>query len=212
MGQAAADAAGRQATTLTSGVSRIGEEGRVSQQPEDQRAHGRTGGGREAPGGGRRRLDPRMEVVWTVQAAIGVAVVVLMVLAAEIVTWLAAGTAELDLAWPTGLAAAVVAAVGGLAAWRLPRLTHRRWSFELAPDALELRHGVVQRVHSAIPYHRVQYIDIKQGPIERALKLSRLVVHTAAAATDAEIPGIASAEAESLRRTLLERAGVGDAV
>jgi membrane protein YdbS with pleckstrin-like domain len=160
------------------------------------------------PHGGERQLDPRLRMVWTIQAALGVAVVVVLVLAGEIV----ARMAGLDSPVPTGLAAAVLAVLGGLAAWWLPATSWRNWRFELAPDALELRHGVLVHVHSAIPYGRVQYIDIRQGPIERALGLSRLVVHTAAAASDAELPGIASPEAEGLRRALLARAGVGDAV
>jgi membrane protein YdbS with pleckstrin-like domain len=114
--------------------------------------------------------------------------------------------------WPDGLVTVLVAVAGGLAAWRLPRAAWRRWRFELAPDALELRHGIVERIHSAIPYYRLQYVDIKQGPIERALGLARLVVHTAAAESDAEIPGIAAAEADELRQVLLARAGTGDAV
>jgi uncharacterized protein len=166
-----------------------------------------------APGGdqghgGERRLDPRLRTVWTIQAVIAVAVGVLVVLAAEIIL----RVVGVDSPVPTGLATAVVAVLGGLAVWRLPAASWRSWRFELAPDALELRHGVVTHVHSAIPYGRVQYIDIRQGPIERALGLSRLVVHTAAASSDAELPGIAAAEADGLRRSLLERAGVGDAV
>ena len=82
----------------------------------------------------------------------------------------------------------------------------------VAEDALELRHGVVRRVHSAIPYFRVQHIDVAQGPVERAVGLARLIVHTASAGTDATIPGIAAGDAEGLRRLILARAGHGDAV
>jgi membrane protein YdbS with pleckstrin-like domain len=58
----------------------------------------------------------------------------------------------------------------------------------------------------------VQYVDINQGPIERALGLARLRVHTAAASSDATIPGIAADEADALRQVILERTGSGDAV
>jgi uncharacterized protein len=162
----------------------------------------------QGPHAGERGLDPRLRTVWTIQAALAVAIVVVVVLVAEIV----AGLVGVDDPVPTGLVAAALLLLGGPAAWWLPAASWRSWRFELAPDALELRHGVLVRVHSAIPYARVQYIDLKQGPIERALGLSRLVVHTAAAASDAELPGIASPEAEGLRRLLLARAGVGDAV
>jgi membrane protein YdbS with pleckstrin-like domain len=156
---------------------------------------------------GEQPLDVRVRQVWTAQSAITTAVMALVVLGAEV----GARLAGLE-GWPTGLGAALVALIGGVLTWRLPSATWRRWRLELAPEALELRHGVVTFIHSAIPYHRVQYIDLKSGPIERAFGLTRLVVHTAAASTDAEIPGLATPRAEALRRVLLERAGVGDAV
>ena len=117
-----------------------------------------------------------------------------------------------DLPGPPGLVAGLVAVLGGLAAWWLPRASYRHWSYQVATDALELRHGVVRRVHSAIPYFRVQHIDVAQGPVERAVGLARLVVHTASAGTDATIPGIAAGDAEGLRRLILARTGHGDAV
>jgi uncharacterized protein len=155
-----------------------------------------------------RPLDHRIVVVWTVQEAIGYGVLALLVLAVEVGARLAGG----DLPGPPGLAAGLVAVVGGLIAWWLPRANYRHWRYQVAADALELRHGVVRRIHSAIPYFRVQHIDVAQGPIERAVGLARLIVHTASAGTDATIPGIAAGDAEGLRRLILDRAGSGDAV
>src|SRR5215207_7448686 len=150
-------------------------------------------------------LDRRVVTVWTVQEAIGYGVLALVVLAVDIGARLAG--AELP-----GLAAGIVAVAGGLAAWWMPRANYRIWRYQVAEDALELRHGVVRRIHSAIPYFRVQHIDVAQGPVERAVGLARLVVHTASAGTDATIPGIAAGDAEGLRRLILARAGHGDAV
>ena len=155
-----------------------------------------------------RALDRRVVVVWTVQEAAGYGVLALLVLAAD----LGARLAGAELPGPPGLAAALVA-VGALpAAWWAPRARYRHWRYQVAPDALELRHGVVRRVHSAIPYFRVQHIDVAQGPMERAVGLARLVVHTASDCTDGTIPGIAAGEAEGLRRLILARAGSGHAV
>ena len=155
-----------------------------------------------------RSLDRRVVVVWTVQEAAGFGVLALALLAAD----LAARLGGVDLPGPPGLAAGLLAVVGGLAAWWLPRASYRHWRYQVAGDALELRHGVVRRVHSAIPYFRVQHIDVAQGPVERAVGLARLIVHTASAGTDATIPGIAAGDAEGLRRLILTRAGSGDAV
>ncbi len=98
-----------------------------------------------------------------------------------------------------------------LLAW-LPRLAYRCWAYTVDDRALVLRHGVVFRSESAIPYFRVQHVDIERGPLERAWGLSRLVVRTASATTDATIPGLSEHDAGELRRLILERAGRGDAV
>jgi membrane protein YdbS with pleckstrin-like domain len=155
-----------------------------------------------------RPLDRRIITVWTVQEAVGFAVFALLALAID----LGARLAGADVPGPPGLAAGLVAVAGAVDAWWLPRARYRHWRYQVAEDALELRHGVVRRVHSAIPYFRVQHIDVAQGPVERAVGLARLVVHTASAGTDATIPGIAAAEADGLRRLILARAGSGDAV
>jgi uncharacterized protein len=165
------------------------------------------GVGPAAPSGP-RQLDPRIVTVWTVEDATWSAVLVVLAVAADLGTRIAG----VDLPWPPGLGALPVAVLVGIATWKVPRARFRYWSYEVAPDALELRHGILERVHSAIPYFRVQYVDINQGPIERALGLARLRVHTAAASSDATIPGIAAGEADALRQVILERTGSGDAV
>jgi membrane protein YdbS with pleckstrin-like domain len=155
-----------------------------------------------------RRLDHRMAFLWGIRGSI------VALLLGVLVFWADVGLrlAGVELPWPPGApAAALTAGLLGLA-WWWARADYRNWSYVLADDVLELRHGVVSRVHSAIPYFRVQHVDITQGPLERALGISRLVIHTASAATDAAIPGIGSGEAEGLRRVILARTGSGDAV
>lgn len=91
-------------------------------------------------------------------------------------------------------------------------LSYRSWRYLVGPDGLELRHGVVVRRISLIPYHRIQQIDVRRGLIERSLGLSTLVLRTAAATSDATIPGLSEDVAAPLRMELLGRAGVSDAV
>ena len=105
----------------------------------------------------------------------------------------------------------VVAAVGAFA-WWWPGVRYRHWRYRLGDDALELSFGPIVRTESVIPYFRVQHVDTSAGPIERKLGLANLKVHTASAATDAVLPGLAAADAEAIRRRMLERAGAGDAV
>lgn len=144
------------------------------------------------------------------RAGWGAAGLVLVALSAgaEAVVRLAGGGWPL----PVGSLPLGVALVVAPAAWRLPKLAFDRWRYELAETTLELRRGVLVHTHTAIPYFRVQHIDITRSPFERALGLSQLVVRTAAASTDATIPGVAEADADELRRVILSRTGLGDAV
>ncbi len=143
-------------------------------------------------------------VLWRVQALVAAAVVA--------VPLVSVGALAGDL--PGALRAALVAAAAAglvLAVW-LPGLVYRGWRYRLGGEALELRHGVLTVRRSVVPYFRVQHVDLEQGPLERALGLARLKVHTASAGTDASLPGVELARAEEVRRLVLDRAEVGDGV
>jgi len=151
-----------------------------------------------------RPLHPAQVQVWTLGWGAAVLMALALVLAVEVV---AGVRADLDLPWPTGALTAALAVPALVAVGVVPRIAYRRWRWSLAERTLELRRGVLIHVDTAIPYSRVQHIDITRSPIERALGLSQLVVRTAAATTDATIPGVAVAEAETLRDVILARTG-----
>jgi membrane protein YdbS with pleckstrin-like domain len=48
----------------------------------------------------------------------------------------------------------------------------------------------------------MQFVDVTAGPLERALGLATVQLHTAAAASDARIPGLVPDEATRLRDRL----------
>jgi len=62
---------------------------------------------------------------------------------------------------------------------------------------------MVQRL-SVVPYGRMQFVEVTAGPIERSFRLSTVKLHTAAAASDARIPGLEREEAARLRDRLTE--------
>lgn len=73
---------------------------------------------------------------------------------------------------------------------------------------LLVRRGVLIRRICVVPYGRMQYVDVTAGPLDRRLGLATVVLHTAAAATDARVPGLRDAEASRLRDRL---AALGEA-
>lgn len=69
---------------------------------------------------------------------------------------------------------------------------------------VHFRTGALWRKQTAVPINRVQHVEISQGPIERMLGLSRLMLFTAGGAgSDLAIPGLAKETAERLRQDLL---------
>jgi membrane protein YdbS with pleckstrin-like domain len=105
---------------------------------------------------------------------------------------------------------AVLVAVALLTALALLAVDRRfrAWGYAEREDDLLVRRGVlVQRV-SVVPYGRMQYVDVTAGPLDRRLGLARVTLHTAAAASDASIPGLPAAEAARLRDRL---AALGEA-
>ena len=71
-------------------------------------------------------------------------------------------------------------------------------------DDLLVRRGVLFSRLSVVPYGRMQFVDVTAGPLERSFRLATVKMHTAAAASDARIPGLEREEAARLRDRLAE--------
>jgi hypothetical protein len=148
------------------------------------------------------RLERRVLRLWRLRLGMVLAVTVLVLLVAVAV---AAGPI-VSLA-----TTAVVGGGSGALVWWWTGLVWRSWAFRVGDQALHLRHGVLVRHESTIPFHRVQHIDTEAGPLERRLGLTTFVLRTASASSDSTVPGIDAAHAEELRRRILTLVGSGDA-
>jgi hypothetical protein len=104
-----------------------------------------------------------------------------------------------------GVAAAITGAVVvvliGVADVFLGRRV-RAWAFAERDDDLLVRRGVMIRRLSVIPYGRMQFVDVTAGPFERSFGLATVRMHTAAAASDARVPGLTAEDAARLRDNL----------
>jgi uncharacterized protein len=78
----------------------------------------------------------------------------------------------------------------------------RAWGYAERDNDLLVRHGLLVRRLSIVPYARMQYVDVTAGPLERAFGLATVQLHTAAAASDARVPGLPPDEAARLRDRL----------
>ena len=107
-----------------------------------------------------------------------------------------------------GAAAAAVIVVAALVTLSFVRRRVRAWSYTERDEDLIVARGVLVRRLSVVPYGRMQFVDVTAGPVERAFRLATVKLHTAAAASDARIPGLERAEAARLRDRL---AALGEA-
>jgi uncharacterized protein len=152
-----------------------------------------------------RTLDRRVVTVWRLSLAVGL-----------LVPTLALSVTGVAVLGSTGMLIPAVLVVLGviLVAW-YPSARYARWRWRLTDLAVELDRGVVVRQAEALPYFRIQQIDVTRGPVDRLLGLASLQVTSASASGSVTLPGIASEDAPGVRRALLARAaaavGGGDA-
>ena len=85
--------------------------------------------------------------------------------------------------------------------WYLARRT-LSWGYAEREDDLLVKRGFMFKRLVIVPYGRMQLVDLRAGPIDRALGIATLQLHTAAATTDAVIPGLVPEVAAALRDRL----------
>ncbi len=144
-------------------------------------------------------LDPRVIVVWRLTGLITAAIATTVVAAIEY--WVLArwGASFVTPGLLSGLVAFLILALSF--AW--PPLHYRFWRWQVQPDRVLIQRGVVWRSRSVIPRVRVQHVDTRTSPMQRWFGLSSLIIYTAGTrGADAEIPGLASEDAEALREEL----------
>lgn len=149
-----------------------------------------------------RSLHPKVVLTWRIFGGLGLffplaGISITLIFLLDTLRWLPA-------------AVSLVILILGIT-W-YPGARYRRWRWQLTDRALEMRYGVIVHRHEAVPYFRVQQIDIERGPVDRLLGLATLQVTTASASGSGSLPGIAESEAPLVRQELLLRAAeaIGD--
>jgi len=146
----------------------------------------------EIPGAEWQRVSPKLIVVDLIAATLGLVVTAGGAIACYLVVqvyWLA-------------VLLAVFALVGLVNLILVPRRV-RSIGYQLRADDLLFRRGIMWQRFVAVPYGRMQLVDINRGPIARLLGLSELKFVTAAASAGVTIPGLLAADADALRDYLV---------
>lgn len=122
--------------------------------------------------------------------------IVLIVVVAMLVLTLALGQTWAYI--PGGILIAIMA-------WMLAVLPRqvRAIGYQLRDDDLVFRRGILWQRMVAVPYGRMQLVDITHGPLDRGFGIAQLKLVTAAATTGVTIPGLSQQSAEALRDHLI---------
>jgi membrane protein YdbS with pleckstrin-like domain len=107
--------------------------------------------------------------------------------------------------FPTVLVAAAVLLVLTPAAV-VPRMAYRRWRYAIREHDLYTSKGAIWHIETLVPFDRIQFVESRQGPLDRAFTLTQVIVYTAAGKA-ASIPGLDRATAETIREDLSKVAG-----
>lgn len=81
----------------------------------------------------------------------------------------------------------------------------RSWGYSERDDDLVVGRGILFRRLVVVPYGRLQLVDVTAGPVDRTFGLTTVQLHTAAATSDAAIPGLPPDVAAELRDRLAAR-------
>ena len=148
------------------------------------------------PAAGWRPVSPRLATVWRIVLLL----CALPIAAVAVILAVQSGMPD------TVRAAAIAVLAAGIivVAWAWIALGRRVRSYgyaERADDLLVVR-GIIVRRLVIVPYGRMQMVDVRAGPLDRRFGIATVQVHTAAATTDAAIPGLSPGEAAALRDRL----------
>ena len=109
----------------------------------------------------------------------------------------------LERPWMFVLPGAVVAV--GIWSWLVIGRQVRAMGYAEREDDLLFRSGVMWKRVVVVPYGRMQYVDVHAGPVDRAVGIAWVRLHTASASSHVAIPGLVPAEAARLRDRLASR-------
>jgi len=142
-----------------------------------------------------RRLASAARWLWRAQ---GVGMTVAALIAAGVLSEQVGGAV-----WMLLPLAVAIVAIGVV-----PELRWARWRYEVRDEEIDLRHGTVRITRTLVPMLRVQHVDTTQGPLDQALGLATVVVHTAAGTTT--IPALTEGDAGRLRDRIATLARTAD--
>lgn len=90
-----------------------------------------------------------------------------------------------------------------LISWPLNYFEVRNTAYQLRTDEVLVRTGALSRTTTALPYGRIQRVDLNEGPIDAKYGLAALTLESAAENGSVTIPGLLIDNAKDIRDAIL---------
>ncbi|MEM6826969.1 MAG: PH domain-containing protein [Pseudomonadota bacterium] len=149
------------------------------------------------------KVDPNYKTALRITAAL---TAIPFVIGSVIVEGIIDGAGEGGWPLPFGVVIGVVVFIAIVLVIRLPG---RRWQargYNMSADRLRVVRGILFHSDTVVPFGRVQHIDVDQGPIERALGIATLTLHTAGNHNaSVTLPGLQEDLARDIREDIRAR-------
>ncbi|MEM1195391.1 MAG: PH domain-containing protein [Pseudomonadota bacterium] len=149
------------------------------------------------------KLDPKYKTALRIRATL---TAIPLIIGAVVLETILASSGEGGWILPYGIIIGVVVFIALLFIIRLPG---RRWQargYNMSADRLRVVRGILWHSDTVVPFGRVQHIDVDQGPIERALGIATLTLHTAGSHNASVLlPGLKHELAVEMREEIRER-------
>ncbi|MEP3422703.1 MAG: PH domain-containing protein [Erythrobacter sp.] len=86
---------------------------------------------------------------------------------------------------------------------RIPAARYNARGYQISRDRLRVVRGIMWHSDTVVPFGRVQHIDVDQGPIERAMGIATMTLHTAGSHNaSVRLPGLGHELAIEMREEI----------
>ena len=104
---------------------------------------------------------------------------------------------------PFGIVTGIATLLALFVIIRIPLARYNARGYQISHDRLRVVRGIMWRADTIVPFGRVQHIDVDQGPIERALGLATMTLHTAGSHNaSVSLPGLGHELAVEMREEI----------
>lgn len=144
------------------------------------------------------KLHPNYKFLMRLKAIIwGLIIVIAAIVADEVISS--------EFGFPFGLITGPAVLFALFLIIRIPASRYNARGYQISLDRLRVVRGIMWHSDTIVPFGRVQHIDVDQGPVERAMGIATMTLHTAGSHNaSVRLPGLGHDLAVTMREEIRE--------